>query len=186
QRNVIARQRLPHRLPAGLARAWCPPPPLRQSLNHLIRGRAMTHSSSRSPSALRSRFRPLLEGLEDRTVPTILVVDPAGGPGLFPTIQAAVNAANPAGGDTIQIHPATYAEQVTINKSLTMLGTAPGVTIKAPATLTPDPVFALRVLVEVDNAAVVDLSSLTISGPAPLINAGLLIVGRAAANLARL
>jgi hypothetical protein len=28
-----------------------------------------------------------------------------------------VNAANPAGGDTIQINPATYTEQVTIDKN---------------------------------------------------------------------
>src|SRR5262245_59037264 len=101
-----------------------------------FRAATMTNSSSRSASALRPRFRPLLEGLEDRTVPSILVVDPAGGPGIFTTIQAAVNAANPAGGDTIQVHPATYTEQVTINTSLTMLGTAPGAIIQAPAALT--------------------------------------------------
>ena len=82
--------------------------------------------------ARKPAFIPRLTALEDRTLLATLVVDPAG---IFTAIQAAVNAA--AVGDTIQIHPATYTEQVTINKSLTMLGTGPGVVIQSPSTLTP-------------------------------------------------
>jgi IPT/TIG domain len=131
----------------------------------------------------KAAFVPRLAALEDRTLlATTLVVDPAGGTGVFTTIQAAVNVANAAGGDTIDIHPATYMEQVTIDKSLTMMSTAPGVIIQAPATLTPDN-FGLNVLVEVNNAATVNISNLTISGPAPNINDGILIVGGATANV---
>ena len=74
---------------------------------------------------------PRLVALEDRTVLTTLIVNPALplSPTVFHTIQAAVNAAASAGGDTIQIAPATYPEQVTINKSLTMQGTGPGVEV---------------------------------------------------------
>ena len=64
-------------------------------------------------------YVPLLAALEDRTLLATLVVDPAGGSGVFTTIQTAVTAANAAGGDTIQIHPATYTEQLTIDKNLT-------------------------------------------------------------------
>src|SRR5215213_3800945 len=38
----------------------------------------------------------------------------------FTTIQAAINAAAP--GDTIQVQAATYAEQINVNKALTLLG----------------------------------------------------------------
>src|SRR5271157_4547847 len=93
---------------------------------------SMIRNTRGATRARKPAFIPRLTALEDRTLLATLVVDPAGGPGIFTTIQAAVTAANPAGGDTIQIHPATYTEQVTINKSLTMLGTGPGTIIQAP------------------------------------------------------
>jgi len=40
----------------------------------------------------------------------------------YHTIQAAVNAANPAGGDTINVAAGTYTEQINITKSLTLSG----------------------------------------------------------------
>ena len=40
----------------------------------------------------------------------------------FDTIQAAVNAANPAGGDTIQVSAGTYQENVIVDRSVTILG----------------------------------------------------------------
>lgn len=45
----------------------------------------------------------------------------------FPTIQAAINASNP--GDTIKILPGTYTEQLTISKSLTIIGSGAKSTI---------------------------------------------------------
>jgi hypothetical protein len=130
--------------------------------------------------------RPRLVALEHRTLLATLVVNPAGGPGVFTAIQAAVNAANLAGGDTIQITPATYTEQITIAKSLTMMGTGPGAIIQAPSTLTTDPVSGLNALLEIENSATVNMSDLTIQGPVPqnvTINAGILVVGGATATV---
>jgi parallel beta-helix repeat protein len=110
-------------------------------------------------------------------------VDPTPGVGNFTTIQAAVNAAA-ASGDTILVHPGTYTEQVTINKSLTVQGTAANAIIQAPTTLVNDPTgFNLKVLVEIYNAATVNMSNLTIQGPNPTINDGILVVGGATANV---
>jgi len=43
-------------------------------------------------------------------------------PGDYPTIQAAVNAANPAGGDTIVVAAGTYTENIDINKPVVLRG----------------------------------------------------------------
>jgi hypothetical protein len=48
-------------------------------------------------------------------------------PGDYPTIQAAVNAANPSGGDTIIVAAGTYNEMVSINKPVTLLGANAGI-----------------------------------------------------------
>jgi parallel beta-helix repeat protein len=135
-------------------------------------------------------YVPLLAALEDRTLLATLVVDPAGSSGVFTTIQTAVTAANAAGGDTIQIHPATYTEQLTIDKNLTMMSTAPGVIIQSPSTLTPD--LGEAPVVEIKGGATVNIYSLTVQGPAPLQTIspgnqaaidGIYIVGGATANL---
>jgi hypothetical protein len=119
--------------------------------------------------------------LEDRTLLTTFVVNPTPGVGNFTTIQAAVNAAATSG-DTILVDPGTYMEQVTIGKSLTLQGSA-GAIIQAPTTMTPDPTFKLNSLVEVNNAATVNINNMTIEGPNPAINDGLLVVGMATANV---
>jgi hypothetical protein len=111
-------------------------------------------------------FIPLLTALEDRTLLATLIVNPAGGPGVFTTIQAAVTVANPAGGDTIQIDPATYTEQVTIDKSLTMVSSGLGVIIQSPNTLTS--VLGEVPVVAITGSVTVNVNNLTIQGPAPL------------------
>jgi len=81
-------------------------------------------SSASHRRPLRKR-RPLhLECLEDRITPATLRVHDLTTMISFPTIQAAVNAANP--GDTILADAGTYAENVTINKSLILEGAQHG------------------------------------------------------------
>jgi parallel beta-helix repeat protein len=121
-------------------------------------------------------FIPRLEALEDRALLATITVNP--GPGA--PIQTAVNSANP--GDIILVNPGTYTEQVTIGKSLTIQGNGAGAIIQAPTTLTPD-ALGVRTLVEVNSAATVNVNNLTIQGPNPTINAGILVVGGATANV---
>src|SRR5262245_26949240 len=84
-----------------------------------------------SPRAPRSRwggFRPAFERLEDRLVPAVHNVTT----GIdYPTIQAAVTAANP--GNTLLADPGTYVEQVTINKPLVLQGARHGVDARDPS-----------------------------------------------------
>ena len=49
----------------------------------------------------------------------------------FATIQAAVNGSNP--GDTIDVNPGTYAESVTVNKSLVLNGARAGIDGRSPS-----------------------------------------------------
>jgi hypothetical protein len=65
---------------------------------------------------------PRLEHLEDRFAPAVTDLTTQAS---FATIQAAVNAANP--GDTVLADAGTYAEQVTINKSIILEGAQHGV-----------------------------------------------------------
>lgn len=122
----------------------------------------------------RGRVSLSLETLEDRTLLTTIIVNPGS------SIQAAVNGASP--GDTILVNPGTYTEQVTINKNLTLQGNGAGAIIQSPSTLTPD-AFGLDVLLEVNNAATVSINNMTIQGPNPTINDGILVVGDATANV---
>jgi parallel beta-helix repeat protein len=134
----------------------------------------------RAPGRARSRaLGARLEALEDRTLPATLVVSPGGiVPGSFSSVQAAVNAAANSG-DTIQVDPGTYTEQVTINKSLTMEGNGAGAIIRAPGTLTTD--LGQTALVEIGGGATVNMSALTLEGPGP--SAGIYVVGGATANV---
>jgi hypothetical protein len=55
----------------------------------------------------------------------------------FPTIQSAISAASP--GETILVGPGTYVEQLTIHKSVTIIGSGAGKTIiESPAGLAAD------------------------------------------------
>jgi parallel beta-helix repeat protein len=125
-------------------------------------------------------FIPKLQALEDRTLLAVLVVSPGGSvPGSFSSIQAAVNNANAAGGDTIQVEPGKYTEQVMINKSLTIEGNGAGAIIQAPASLAT--VLGQTPLVEIGGGAAVNMSNLTLDGPGP--SAGIYVVGGATANV---
>ncbi len=93
-------------------------------------------------------------------------------PGTYPTIQAAINAANPAGGDKIQVAANTYTEQLSITKCVTIEGAGIGSTIiQAPATLAPSGVlgFTGNSIVEVRSNSYVTVTGVTITGPLPLL-----------------
>jgi len=81
----------------------------------------------------------------------------------YPTIQQAIDAAS--AGDTVEVRAGTYAEQLRINKNLTMVGAGIETTvIRAPATLLPG-VLSTNAIVEIFNGASVSMSRLTVSGP---------------------
>jgi parallel beta-helix repeat protein len=109
--------------------------------------------------------------------------------GSYPTIQAAVNAANPAGGDTIMVAAGIYAEQLTISKSLNLIGAGAGTTTIHPTagTLTGD-VDGYKNIVTISGTGVnVEFTGFTVSGPGTAtggsINAGIRVIGSANANI---
>jgi hypothetical protein len=84
-------------------------------------------------------------------------------PSAYPTIQAAVDAANP--GDRIKVFPGTYVEQVSLGKNLTVTGSGIGSTIiRAPATLVAGH-SGNNSIVEIHSGADVAISRLTVAGP---------------------
>jgi parallel beta-helix repeat protein len=111
-------------------------------------------------------------------------------------IQNAINAAPPGG--TILLAPCTYVQQLTIDKSVNIVGAGPGKTIiQSPTTLKPD-AFGNPWTIELGSAATVALSGFTvlvtpqciISSPYEAVNAlpgyaggGLGVGGSASLNL---
>jgi Right handed beta helix region len=83
----------------------------------------------------------------------------------FPTIQQAINEANE--GDIIEVLPGTYIEQLTINKTLTIIGSGVKSTIiEAPPLEELElNVISLPYIVEVNDEAVVTKEGFTIKGP---------------------
>ena len=83
----------------------------------------------------------------------------------FPTIQQAINEANE--GDIIEVLPGTYIEQLTINKTLTIIGSGVKSTIiEAPPLEELElNVISLPYIVEVNDEAVVTIEGFTIKGP---------------------
>jgi parallel beta-helix repeat protein len=83
----------------------------------------------------------------------------------FPTIQAAINASNP--GDTIKVLPGTYTEQLTISKSLTIIGSgAKSTIIESPPVEELEPnVIGRPYIVEINNETQVTIKGFTITGP---------------------
>jgi parallel beta-helix repeat protein len=130
-------------------------------------------------------FRPLMEALEDRSVPAVLHVGSAANE--YHTIQSAVNAAHT--GDLVLVDPGTYQEQVTISKSITVAGKGNGaaVVVKAPTTLTAptaaNPDAILRVT---GSNTFAEIENLTIQGAAagtPNLFYGVRVDGGAFADL---
>jgi len=130
-------------------------------------------------------------------VPQVFVVAPSptgsghsGGschaPG-FNAIQSAVSAAPVR--SIILVCPGTYREQLTISKSLTLIGSGPSQTVvREPGSLTTDS-FGLQNIVDILGPATnVTLSGFTISGPGPAgvvcsVTFGLFVGGGATANI---
>ncbi|MBX3283701.1 MAG: right-handed parallel beta-helix repeat-containing protein [Acidobacteria bacterium] len=98
--------------------------------------------------------------------PTGVVLDV---PGTYPTIQAAVNAANSSGGDTIAVAAGTFTEQLSVDKCVSIIGAGLGSTIiRSPATLTASTIPGsanVQSIVEIRNNSYVTMKDLTISGP---------------------
>ena len=118
---------------------------------------------SGAPRAHSPRFRPMVEALEDRTVPSVVAVSSALDDGSAGTLRAAVAAAAP--GDVITFDPSIYgraialtAGQITIDKDLTIQG--PGASY-----LTISGNNASRIF-NVDGPGILDvtISGLTLSG----------------------
>jgi parallel beta-helix repeat protein len=131
--------------------------------------------------------RPRLETLEDRWVPSTLHVDPAGGHNVFTTIQAAVNAAH--AGDTIDVDPATYKEQVTFSGSgknnITLVNTPN--TSGTPVIKVPQHLTGSKAIVDVNGSTGVTIQGVEITGPsndgARSISAGVMIEGGGSATV---
>ena len=87
-----------------------------------------------------------------------------------PAIQAAIDAAKP--GDTIKVRPGIYVEQITVNKDVRLKGSGEETTfIRAPAAMATfgDSSRGLppATIIEITDAAAVEMSDLTVSGPIP-------------------
>lgn len=102
------------------------------------------------------------------------------------TIQNAVNTVNVGG--NVHVASGTYVEQVTITKSLHLLGAgAATTTIKAPATI-PVASNPASTVIDVNGAGVnAEINGFTVSGPGPTgcgsIGAGIFVRGTAYANI---
>jgi parallel beta-helix repeat protein len=101
-------------------------------------------------------------------------------------IQTAINFAN--AGETITVEAGTFVEQLSITKSLTLIGAGAGLSvIQSPSVLAVD-TYGARDIVFINGGGVsVDLSGFTITGPGPaggdFINYGIFVAGGATANI---
>jgi filamentous hemagglutinin family protein len=98
------------------------------------------------------------------------------------SVQAGVNRA--VNGDTVSVGSGTYAEQLTIAKSLSLLGAGAGSTTIAPTSLVADSAGMRNILTIGGGPATnVELSGFTLKGPVPQINTGIFVRDGARANI---
>jgi parallel beta-helix repeat protein len=111
-------------------------------------------------------------------------VNPGGTGGCFSTIQGAINAASP--GDTVNVFPGTYDEDVTVNKSnLKLLGSGANVTnIRGPIGGSTSTVSVAASNVTVAGFTITRIGNNTTDWNNPGLNlAGLSVQGQAITNM---
>jgi parallel beta-helix repeat protein len=161
----------------------------RRKVRKMVRStfRKLLGIEERRARRLRAQFRLHLEALQDRVVPSTLHVGAS--PGEFHQIQPAVLAANP--GDTIQVDPGTYNEQVAIGQNshgatlnnLVLEGTNQSSIIQLPSTA---PASQQTAIVQISGAKNVTLNGFTIQGPGNVggsIGYGVEVVDGGSANI---
>ncbi len=99
----------------------------------------------------------------------------------FTTIQPAINAA--LSGDTISVLAGTYAQQLVIDKNVTLTGAGSGTTIiQAPATLSNDP-DGTKTVVLFTGAISAEFRGFTVRGPVDGVDYGIYVRLGAAVNI---
>jgi filamentous hemagglutinin family protein len=97
------------------------------------------------------------------------------------SIQRGINAACTC--DTVHVAAGTFTEQLTINKSLTLLGSGDTTIVKAPTSLVEDRGMKSIVTIGGDSSTRVNMSGFTIKGPSAGINAGIFVRDGAYAHI---
>lgn len=138
--------------------------------------RAKLHVATARGNAHVSTFSP--------RSPTTLTVGSCQPPGPFnfATIQGAINNANP--GDTVSVCPGTYTENVTVNQSVTIVGSGLGSTTVEPAVSNPNcggagggSLCAGGSNVFLIQASNVTIQNLTVDGHNPSLTSGVVAGG---------
>jgi len=96
------------------------------------------------------------------------------------SIMQAVNQASP--GAAVNVGAGTYAEQLTVNKALTLTGAGASVTTVSPSSLTAD-ASGNRSILTIGGGANVEVSGFTFRGPVPEITAGIFVRDGANAHI---
>ena len=102
-------------------------------------------------------------------------------------IQAAIDDSRSTN-NTIHIEAGTFTEQITITKSVTLVGSGTSsTTIQAPSTLTTDSLGKKSIITISGSGVVAEISGLTVSGPGPTgcgsINYGIFVSNGASAYI---
>jgi filamentous hemagglutinin family protein len=96
------------------------------------------------------------------------------------SIMQAVNQAS--AGASVNVGAGTFAEQLTVNKDLTLTGAGSASTIVQPTSLTAD-ADGMRNILTIGGGADVEVSDFTFRGPVPAITAGIFVRGGANAYI---